>query len=64
MTRRELRVSFADGSRRVVAQERDDSAGRKILDREAFTWLARPAVLSVEVGPPVRRTACEGGSVR
>lgn len=58
--RRELVVSFADGTRRIVADERNDAAGLARLDREAFGWLSRTSVLSAEVGLPAGRTATSG----
>lgn len=43
-TYRELYVHNTDGTGRVVAHARDDSAGRREIERQAFDLLARPDV--------------------
>lgn len=61
MTRLEVFVRCTDGTGRTVAEERDDAAGRKAVDRIAFEYISRATVSRVEVDRS-ERTGGYGGN--
>jgi hypothetical protein len=50
----EMFVTKTDGTSYVWASARDDAAGRRAIDREAWHALSRPGVVSVSVESSVR----------
>lgn len=60
----ELHAEYADGTGEIVAVERNDAHGRRLIDGQGFDLVRRPYVRRVWSTPVDRRAMSRKGSYR